>query len=33
MSKIGRWNWYSPIPFLNRSKHLFEEEAPPSNTA
>ena len=26
MSKIGKWNWYSPIPFLNRSRHLFEEE-------
>jgi len=33
MSKIGRWNWYSPIPFLNRSRHLFEEEKPASNTA
>jgi RND superfamily putative drug exporter len=33
MSKIGRWNWYSPIPFLNRSRHLFEEETVTSNTA
>ena len=33
MSKIGRWNWYSPIPFLNRSKHLFEGETTSSSTA
>ena len=33
MSKIGRWNWYSPIPFLNRSRHLFEEETAASSTA
>ena len=33
MSKIGRWNWYSPIPFLNRSRHLFEEETATPNTA
>ena len=33
MSKIGRWNWYSPIPFLNRSRHLFEEETATSSTA
>lgn len=26
MSKMGRWNWYSPIPYLNRSMHLFETE-------
>ena len=25
MSTIGRWNWYSPIPYLNRSKALFEK--------
>ena len=24
MSRVGRWNWYNPIPFLNRSKALFE---------
>jgi len=33
MSKIGKWNWYSPIPYLNRSRHLFEEETAASNTA
>ena len=33
MSKIGRWNWYSPFPFLNRSRHLFEKESAPPNTA
>jgi len=33
MSKIGKWNWYSPIPFFNRSRHLFEEEKVTSNTA
>ena len=30
MSKIGKWNWYSPIPYLNRSRHLFEKETAPS---
>ena len=25
MSKMGKWNWYSPIPFLNRSHSLFEK--------
>ncbi len=24
MSKVGRWNWYNPIPHLNRSQKLFE---------
>jgi len=33
MSKIGKWNWYSPIPYLNRSKHLFEGEATAPNTS
>ena len=33
MSKIGKWNWYSPIPYLNRSRHLFEEEKTASNIA
>jgi len=33
MSKIGKWNWYSPIPYLKRSRHLFEVEKTPSNTA
>jgi len=33
MSKIGRWNWYSPVPFLNRSRHLFEEETAHPDTA
>ena len=32
MSKIGRWNWYSPIPYLNRSRHLFEGETRASST-
>ena len=32
MSKIGKWNWFSPIPYLNRSRHLFEGEAKASNT-
>ncbi len=27
MSVMGKWNWYSPIPFFNRSKKLFEEYA------
>jgi RND superfamily putative drug exporter len=25
MSTMGRWNWYSPIPFLNRSHFLYEQ--------
>jgi len=25
MSIMGRWNWYSPIPFLNRSHFLYEQ--------
>ena len=31
MSVMGRWNWFSPIPYLNRSKALFEKDtdAPP----
>ena len=29
MSKLGRWNWYSPIPYLNRSMPLFRSETPP----
>ena len=29
MSVMGRWNWWSPIPFLDRSKSLFEREDPP----
>ena len=33
MSKVGRWNWYNPIPFLNRSKALFEGEGTPAETA
>jgi RND superfamily putative drug exporter len=33
MSKMGRWNWFNPIPFLNRSKKLFERESPLSSTA
>jgi RND superfamily putative drug exporter len=33
MSKVGKWNWYSPIPYLNRSRHLFEKETAPPSTA
>jgi RND superfamily putative drug exporter len=33
MSKVGRWNWYNPIPYLNRSRHLYEVESPPTETA
>ena len=27
MSVMGRWNWYSPIPYLRRSRKLFEGTA------
>jgi putative drug exporter of the RND superfamily len=30
MSKVGRWNWYNPISFLNRSKSLYDREKPSS---
>jgi RND superfamily putative drug exporter len=33
MSRMGKWNWYNPIPLLKRSKHLFERETEPSGTA
>jgi RND superfamily putative drug exporter len=33
MSKVGKWNWYSPIPHLNRSRSLFESENAHLNTA
>ena len=33
MSKLGRWNWYSPIPYLNRSMRLFKSEDRPPSTA
>src|SRR5437899_11114279 len=26
MSLVGRWNWYNPIPYLNRSKELFKKK-------
>lgn len=29
MSVVGKWNWYSPVPYINRSKALFERESPP----
>ncbi|MDG6901562.1 MAG: MMPL family transporter [Nitrososphaerota archaeon] len=32
MSKVGKWNWFSPIPFLNRSHHLYEKDAGPPST-
>ncbi len=25
MSKMGRWNWYNPIPYLNRSSALYDK--------
>ncbi|MDE1852980.1 MAG: MMPL family transporter [Thaumarchaeota archaeon] len=31
MSVVGKWNWYNPIPYLNRSKALFEREDPQSS--
>ena len=33
MSKLGRWNWFSPIPYLNRSMRLFRSEDAPTGTA
>lgn len=33
MSKVGKWNWYNPIPSLNRSKALFERDDPPRQTS
>jgi RND superfamily putative drug exporter len=33
MSKMGKWNWYNPIPRLNRSKALFDREKVPASTA
>ena len=32
MSKMGKWNWYNPVPYLNRSKHLFDAERSSTNT-
>lgn len=26
MSSLGKWNWYNPIPFLKRSRALFEKD-------
>ena len=26
MSTMGRWNWFNPIPYLNRSHSLFERD-------
>jgi len=26
MSIMGRWNWFSPIPYLNRSRSLFKRD-------
>jgi putative drug exporter of the RND superfamily len=26
MSTVGRWNWYSPVPRLNRSRALFRKD-------
>jgi len=33
MSKVGKWNWYNPIPHLNRSRHLYNAESTPPATA
>ena len=33
MSRMGKWNWYNPIPFLNRSRHLYETETGAPSTA
>jgi len=33
MSTVGKWNWYNPIPYLNRSMVLFKREKRPSDTA
>ncbi len=32
MSKMGRWNWYNPVPYLNRSRALFEKQNPTSDS-
>jgi RND superfamily putative drug exporter len=26
MSTVGRWNWFNPIPYLNRSHSLFKQD-------
>ncbi|MGD1055223.1 MAG: MMPL family transporter, partial [Nitrososphaerales archaeon] len=26
MSTVGRWNWFSPIPYLNRSHSMFKRD-------
>ncbi len=33
MATAGKWNWYNPIPYLNRSKSLFEKNSSPPDTA
>ena len=33
MSRVGKWNWWNPVPFLNRSRHLYEAETGPPSTA
>ena len=33
MSKVGKWNWYNPVPYLSRSRSLFESEKTPTGTA
>jgi len=32
MSTVGKWNWYNPIPYLGRSRALFEREEAASDT-
>jgi RND superfamily putative drug exporter len=33
MSRMGRWNWYNPVSFINRSKSLFDENKSEAGTA
>ena len=33
MSTVGKWNWYNPIPYLNRSMALFNREKLPADSA
>ncbi len=33
MSTVGKWNWYNPVPYLNRSRSLYDRERTPSSTS
>ena len=33
MSTVGKWNWYNPIPYLGRSRSLYERERTSSDTS